>query len=154
MGSTYCTRGLIEHKTISLFMCRSHNVTRHDFQLMCGHSINARGEGRCIFQVLSMEECKEAYYQVSKQKLRGCMQGCDSDTETWDLHMPVKGLNTCIICWRRLYRVAQNLGKQVLRTHYLKFHSLCFDFAVFTHGERDLHSLPWMAGAAVQISLK
>ena len=53
-----------------------------------------------------------------------------------------------------LYRVAQNLGKQVLRTHYLKFHSLSSDFAVFTHGERDLHSLPWMAGAAVQISLK
>ena len=40
-----------------------------------------------------------------------------------------------------LYRVAQNLGKQVLRTHFLKFDSLSSDFAVFTHGERDLHSL-------------
>ena len=29
-----------------------------------------------------------------------------------------------------------------------------FSFVLFTHGERDLHSLPRMAGAAVQISLK
>ena len=49
-----------------------------------------------------------------------------------------------------VYRVAQNLGKQVLRTHYLKFHSLSSDFAVFTHGERDLHNLR-MAESAVHI---
>ena len=41
-----------------------------------------------------------------------------------------------------LYRVAQNLSKQVLRISYTKFHLISFQFVVIPHGKRDLSSLP------------
>ena len=53
-----------------------------------------------------------------------------------------------------VYRVKQNLGKQVLRIPCPKFRSPSSSFVVFIHGQRDLSSLPWIGGAAVQISWK
>ena len=50
------------------------------------------------------------------------------------------------------YRVKQNLGKQVLRIPCPKFCSPSSSFVVFIHEQRDLSSLPWIGGAAVQIS--
>ena len=51
-----------------------------------------------------------------------------------------------------MYRVAQNHGKQVLRISPIKFHFPIIQFVVIPHGQRDLSSLPWIGGAAVQIS--
>ena len=51
-----------------------------------------------------------------------------------------------------VYKVKQNLGKQVLRIPCPKFRSPSSSFVVFIHGQRDLSSLPWIGGAAVQIS--
>ena len=45
-----------------------------------------------------------------------------------------------------------NLGKQVLKIPCPKFHYPSSSFVVFIHGQRDLSSLPWIGGAAVQIS--
>ena len=50
------------------------------------------------------------------------------------------------------YRVAQNHGKQVLRVIHTKFHLPVIQFVVIPHGQRDLGSLPWLGGAAGQIS--
>ena len=52
------------------------------------------------------------------------------------------------------HRVSQNHGKQVWRVTHTKFHLPITQFVVIPHGQRDLSSLPWLGGAAVQISWK
>ena len=53
-----------------------------------------------------------------------------------------------------VYRVKQNLGKQVLRIPCPKFRSPSSSFVVFIHGQRDLSSIPWKGGAAVGVLLQ
>ena len=83
----------------------------------------------------------------------------NSDTNTHDSSFALFGIlvsNPSASRWRIecLYRVKQNLGKQVLRIPCPKFRSPSSSFVVFLHGQRDLSSLPWIGGAAVQISWK
>ena len=70
-------------------------------------------------------------------------------------HRVVPG-SKCRLIWgqnfKRLYRVRQNHGKQVLRISCIEFHLTKFQFVVIPHGKRDLSSLPWTGEAAVQIS--
>ena len=53
-----------------------------------------------------------------------------------------------------VYRVTQNLPKQVLRISRLEFCPHTIQLVVIPHGNRDLSSLPWTGEAAVQISWK